>query len=113
MSKAEFGGLSVEEAIAPISRRFLIPVFFVSLGLLVDARMLLTVTGLLALGAALLLIGVREILHRRWLKTGGDRHAFLLLCPNLTLAALAAKALLTADNGPPPPGWSCAACARP
>jgi Kef-type K+ transport system membrane component KefB len=98
MSKAEFGGLSVEEAIAPISRRFLIPVFFVSLGLLVDARMLLTVTGLLALGAALLLIGVREILHRRWLKTGGDRHAFLLLCPNLTLAALAAKALLTADN---------------
>jgi len=76
----------------------LIPVFFVSLGLLVDARMLLTVTGLLALGAALLLIGVREILHRRWLKTGGDRHAFLLLCPNLTLAALAAKALLTADN---------------
>ena len=30
----------------------------------------------------------------RWLKTGGDHHAFLLLCPNLTLVALAAKAMI-------------------
>jgi Kef-type K+ transport system membrane component KefB len=98
MSKTEFGGMTVEQAIAPISRRFLIPVFFVSLGLLVDARMLFSLAALPALGGALLLIGVREVLHRRWLKTGGDRHAYLLLCPNLTMAALAAKALLAGDS---------------
>ena len=39
-------------------------------------------------------MGVSDILHRRWLKTGGDHHAFLLLCPNLTIVALAAKAMI-------------------
>lgn len=34
------------------------------------------------------------IFHRRWLKSGGDQRAFLLLCPNLTLVALAAKTML-------------------
>jgi hypothetical protein len=40
---------------------------------------------------------MREILQRQWLKTGGDHRAFLLLCPNLTIVALAAKSL--ADHG--------------
>ena len=47
--------------------------------------------------AAVALLAVREVLHRRWLKTGGNRRAFLLLCPNLTIVALAAKAML--DHG--------------
>ena len=34
--------------------------------------MLFSYTALLALCGAFLLIGVREVLHRRWLKTGGD-----------------------------------------
>ena len=93
MSRAEFEGKSVEEYIAPISRRFLIPIFFVSLGLLIDARMLFSHLALLALCGAVLFIGCREVLHRRWLKTGGDGQTYLLLCPNLTMAALAAKAL--------------------
>jgi Kef-type K+ transport system membrane component KefB len=98
MSRAQFDGQSVEEYIAPISRRFLIPIFFMSLGLLVDVRMLFSHMALLALCGAFLLIGFREMLYRRWLKTGGDRQAYLLLCPNLTLAALAATALLSAGN---------------
>jgi Kef-type K+ transport system membrane component KefB len=104
MSKTEFDGMSVEEAIAPISRRFLIPVFFVSLGLVVDARQLFSLTALEALGGAVLLLGVREVMHRRWLKTGGNQRAFLLLCPNLTMAALGAKALL-ADHGRDAATW--------
>jgi Kef-type K+ transport system membrane component KefB len=98
MSRAEFDGKSVEEYIAPISRRFLIPIFFVSLGLLIDARMLFSYMALLALCGAFLLIGFREALHRRWLKTGGDLQAYLLLCPNLTMAALAATAFLSVGS---------------
>src|ERR1700690_2119781 len=36
MGRAEFHGQRVEEYIAPISRRFLIPIFFMSLGLAID-----------------------------------------------------------------------------
>jgi len=98
MSRAQFEGVGVEEYIAPISRRFLIPIFFMSLGLLIDGRMLFSYTALLALCGAFLLIGVREVLHRRWLKTGGDGQTYLLLTPNLTMAALAATALLAAGS---------------
>ena len=94
MSRAHFQGQSVEEYIAPISRRFLIPIFFMSLGLLIDARMVFSYTALLALCGSFLLIGFREVMHRRWLKTGGDAGAYLLLCPKLTMAALAATTLL-------------------
>ena len=94
MSRAHFQGQSVEEYIAPISRRFLIPIFFMSLGLLIDARMVFSHTALLALCGSFLLIGFREVMHRHWLKTGGDAGAYLLLCPNLTMAALAATTLL-------------------
>jgi Kef-type K+ transport system membrane component KefB len=98
MSRAQFEGVGIEEYIAPISRRFLIPIFFMSLGLLIDGRMLFSHTALLALCGAFLLIGFREVLHRRWLKTGGDLQTYLLLSPNLTMAALAATALLSAGS---------------
>jgi len=94
MSRTQFQGKSVEEYIAPISRRFMIPVFFMSLGLLIDGKILFSVIALLALAAAFLLMGVREIAHRRWLKTGGDFQTYLLFCPNLTMSALAATTLL-------------------
>ncbi len=94
MSRTKHDGLSLEECIAPISHRFLIPIFFVALGLQVEWQWLFDWATLVAAGSAGLLLGVREILHRRWLKTGGDQHAFLLLCPNLTIVALAAKGML-------------------
>jgi Na+:H+ antiporter len=94
MSHTRHAGLSLEEQMAPISERFLIPVFFVSLGLQIQRHRLLSLQTVLAAGTAGLLLGVREVLHRRWLPTGGDRWAFLLLCPNLTLVALAASVLL-------------------
>jgi Kef-type K+ transport system membrane component KefB len=94
MSRAHHAGFSLEEYIAPISQRFLIPVFFVGLGLQVNWRVLFATNTLIALCAAFLRLGMREMMHRRWLKTGGDRNAFLLFCPNLTLVALAASVML-------------------
>lgn len=105
LSRAKHDGLTLEEFIAPISHRFLIPMFFVALGMQIDWRLLLDLTALLAAGTAGLLLGVREIFHRRWLKLGGDRHAFLLLCPNLTIVALAAKAMLDLHTAPRLVAW--------
>jgi Kef-type K+ transport system membrane component KefB len=97
MSRATHDGLPLEEYIAPVSHRFLIPVFFVALGLQIEWQFLFDRIAVIAMGASGLLLGVREILHRRWLSTGGDRRSFLLLCPNLTMVALAAKAMV--DHG--------------
>jgi len=105
MSRTRHDGLSLEECTAPISHRFLIPVFFVALGLQVEWRWLLDWTALFAFGSAGLLLGAREVLHRRWLKSGGDRRAFLLLCPNLTIVALAAKAMLDYGAEPRLTAW--------
>ena len=100
LSAARHGGETLDQQMAPISHRFLIPVFFVSLGLEIDWRLLVDWGALFAVGTAGLLLGAREILHRRWMATGGDRGAFLLFCPNLTMVALAAKAMH--DNGAEP-----------
>ncbi len=93
MRRTEHDGIPLEEYIAPISRQFLVPLFFVALGLQIDWQLLLGWVSLAAIGAAGMILAVREILARRWLPTGGDGRSFLLLCPNLTLVALAAKAL--------------------
>jgi Kef-type K+ transport system membrane component KefB len=102
LSRARHEGLSLEEWMAPISQRFLIPVFFVALGILVRGEMLLGWGALLALGTAGLVIGLREVLHRRWFRTGGDVRTFLLVSPNLTLVALAVTVLV--EHGSPQDG---------
>ncbi len=96
MSRVTHDEKNLEEYLAPISQRFLIPIFFVSLGMAIPLRMLWSPTALLALVAAALLIAYRELLHRRWLPTGGDAQAYLLFGPNLTMVALAGSALLNA-----------------
>lgn len=98
MARTQFHGHSLEEHIAPISRRFLIPIFFVSLGMMVEAKMLFSYGAMLALCGAFLLLGFREVVHRRWLHSGGPGKTFLLFCPNLTMAALAATSLLHAGK---------------
>lgn len=93
-SRVRHDGRSLEDYLAPISRRFLIPLFFTALGTLVPLAALGTRNALLALVAAALIIAGRHLLHERLVPLGGDRHAYLLLCPNFTLVALAANALL-------------------
>jgi hypothetical protein len=105
MSRAEHEGRGLEEFMAPVSERFLIPIFFVSLGLRVDWAIVGSLTGVTALGTGGLLLGVREILHRRWLRLGGDQRAYLLLCPNLPVVALGASTLLEAQAATGAAGW--------
>jgi len=105
MSRARHNGMRLEEYMAPISHRFLIPVFFVALGLETNWRLFFDPIVLWAAGTAFVLLGAREVLHRRWLKTGGDGRAFLLLCPNLTIVALAAKAMLDHGTDPRLTAW--------
>jgi Kef-type K+ transport system membrane component KefB len=105
MSRAEHEGKGLEEYMAPVSQRFLIPIFFVSLGMRIEWVVLLSWLGLMAFGAAGLLLGVREVLHRRWLTLGGDQRAYLLLCPNLTIVALGASSLLEAQSGTDAAVW--------
>lgn len=105
MSRARHDGKRLEEYMAPISHKFLIPVFFVALGLEINWRLFLDPLVLLAAATAFVLLGAREVMHRRWLKTGGDRRAFLLLCPNLTIVALAAKAMFDHGTDPRLTAW--------
>lgn len=103
MSRAEHEGKGLEEFTAPVSQRFLIPLFFVALGMKVQTELLWSYTALFALGSAGMLIGVRQVLHRRWLRFG-DADAFLLLCPNLTIVALGAVTL-TEKNSDTAAAW--------
>lgn len=93
MSRAEHEGKGLEEFTAPVSQQFLIPLFFVALGMKIEPSMLISNTALFALGSAGVLLGVRQVLHRRWLRLGSDADSFLLLCPNLTIVALGAVTL--------------------
>lgn len=94
-SRVRHDGRSLEDYMAPISRRFLIPLFFTSLGTQVPLGELVSQNALLALASAAAIIAFRRLLHMRFAATGGDTNAYLLLCPNFTLVALAANSLLT------------------
>lgn len=105
LSRAKHRGMNIEEHIAPVSHRFLIPIFFVALGLQLKWGMVVDWNALLAFGLAGLLLGFRELVHRRWLPTGAGEGAHLLLCPNLTLVALAANVLMQHSAGSAQTAW--------
>jgi Na+:H+ antiporter len=104
-SRVRHDGRNLDEYLAPISQRFLIPLFFTSLGTQVPLAALFSWTAPLALGSAALIIGCRFLLHARFAPTGGDPHAFLLFCPNFTLVALAATAFLAQPESAPLATW--------
>lgn len=98
LSRIEHEGQSLDAYIAPVSRRFLIPIFFFALGLQISWEYLFSWVGLVAVGSAALILAMRWMIQRWVLPVGGKsdsaRNAFLLLCPNLTIAALAAGVLM-------------------
>lgn len=93
-SRVRHDDKNLEEYLAPISRRFLIPLFFLALGTQVPLGALASRAALLAAVAAALLIAFRQMLFARMKPAGTDTNAFLLLSPNFTIVALAAQALL-------------------
>jgi Kef-type K+ transport system membrane component KefB len=105
LSRTRHDGLDLEAHIAPISQRFLIPLFFFSLGLNLNWSMFWGLPAALALGTALLLLGSREILNRRWFHFVGEKPVFLLYSPNLTLCALAASAVLEHGHANSAAAW--------
>src|SRR5690606_22557005 len=72
----------------------------VALGAQIPLQLIASKVALLAAVAAALVIAFREMVHRRWLPTGGDHGTYLLFCPNLTMVALAANAMI--NHGVPP-----------
>jgi Kef-type K+ transport system membrane component KefB len=104
-SRVRHNGRSLEQYMAPISRRFLIPLFFTSLGTQVPVAALLSLNAVMALCSAGLILMFRHMLHARFARTGGDANAYLLLCPNFTLVALAAKAILSQPDASSIAAW--------
>jgi Kef-type K+ transport system membrane component KefB len=104
-SRVRHDGRNLEDYLAPISRRFLIPLFFTALGTQVPLVALFSRTGLLALSSAVLIVAFRRMLHGRFAPTGGDAGTYLLFCPNFTLVALAAKSLLAQAEAPDLAAW--------
>jgi Kef-type K+ transport system membrane component KefB len=104
-SRVRHEGRSLEDYMAPISRRFLIPLFFTSLGTQVPLGEVFSRSALFAVAAAASIIAFRRVLHNRYARTGGDANAYLLLCPNFTLVALAANSLLTQAQEPDMAAW--------
>ncbi|HEY4988363.1 MAG TPA: cation:proton antiporter, partial [Opitutaceae bacterium] len=104
-SRVRHEGRSLEDYMAPISRRFLIPLFFTALGTQLPLASLFSLTALMALAAAGLILVSRRLLHEKFAATGGDANTFLLLCPNFTLVALAAKSLLAQAGDPDMAAW--------
>jgi Kef-type K+ transport system membrane component KefB len=100
-SRVQHDGRNLEDYLAPISRRFLIPLFFTALGTQVPLAAVFSRTALLAMAAAALIVAFREVLHRRFAKLGGDAGAYLLLGPNFTMVALAASTMLHAAGATP------------
>ena len=104
-SRVRHDGRSLEDYMAPISRRFLIPLFFTSLGAQVPLAALFSWNALMALFAAVSIMAFRHLLHARFARTGGDENAYLLLCPNFTLVALAANSLIAPSEAPELAAW--------
>ncbi|MEO6994087.1 MAG: cation:proton antiporter [Lacunisphaera sp.] len=105
MSRVVHEGKNLEEYLAPISKRFLIPIFFVALGMQIPIGLLFSQVAVLAAGAAALTIAYREMIHRRWLHSGGNPGTYLLFCPNLTIVALAASSMLKSHGSPEQAAW--------
>ncbi|MFN7142012.1 MAG: cation:proton antiporter, partial [Limisphaerales bacterium] len=105
MSRTRHEGIKLEDLIAPVSQRLLIPIFFFSLGIGISWSMLFSWTGVLAMSTGFLMIGYRLLIQRRLVKTGGDENSFLLFCPNLTIVALAASALLDQGHSQQVASW--------
>ena len=105
MSRVEHDGKGIEEFMAPISQRFLIPIFFISVGLHVQFGLVFSWIGLLALGSAGFMLGLRRLLHQRAWPVGGGADTYLLLCPNLTIVALGATTMIEAHKSAAQASW--------
>ncbi len=98
LARIEHDGQGLEQYVAPISQRMLIPIFFFGLGLAVPWAVVFSWTGVLAVGTAGLVLAWRSLQFRRWPLAGQAPDTFLLFCPNFTIVSLAAQTLMQSSN---------------
>lgn len=94
MAQTTGHGLLLEEHLAPISHRFLIPVFFVALGAQVDLVGMSMWAIVSAVCAGVFILELKLWLFARAIPNGKSQTAAtLILSPNLTIVAIAAETL--------------------
>lgn len=101
----EHDGKGLADHMAPISRGVLIPLFFLTLGVLTPVAAVFSLTGAFALGSAALLLLFRRAVHRRLPRPALGENAVWLFGPNLTMTALAAAVLKEAHAPEGPVVW--------
>ena len=105
ISRATHEGIALSHHLKPISQRMLIPVFFLSLGAAIPIELLVTRTSLMAAGSAMVLLLLRDVLHRTVVRSGCGQRAALLVSPNLTITAIAAGIMLETGSRPSSIAW--------
>lgn len=100
LSRISHDGRQLEEYLAPISRRLLIPLFFFSLGLRLDLRPLLGWSLFVPVAIGVFLLAYRTVIGPGLVRLPGSSRVTLLLGANLPIAALAADLFL--QHGSPP-----------
>ncbi|MDR2462578.1 MAG: cation:proton antiporter [Verrucomicrobiales bacterium] len=102
ISGATHEGLTMERHLRPLAERLLIPVFFTSLGILIPPGAVFSWLGLAGLSGAGALLVLRYALYRAWWRRWlpGNERTFLLVCPNLTIVAVAVKTLMVTEVKP-------------
>ncbi len=100
ISRSTHEGIALSHHLRPIGQNLLIPIFFVSLGASVPAALLTSSIGIYAIATAAVLFLLRDILHRTIAQSGCERRTFLILCPNLTVVALAAQTMIEYGSKP-------------
>jgi len=100
LSRISHDGRQLEEYLAPISRRLLIPLFFFSLGLRLDLRPLLGWIMLVPVAVGVFLLAYRTVVGPGLVRLPGGSRATLLLGANLPIAALAADLFLQHGTAP-------------
>ena len=97
ISRATDQEAQLNEHLAPLRDRFFVPVFFFSLGMLVEPRLMLSWTFPLAIISALLLFVLRQTGYH-WIFSrvlGTDTGAHVVAAPMLTIGAVAIEVLAT------------------
>lgn len=94
MGRTSGGGMAIEEHLAPIGRRMLIPLFFVGLGGRVDWSVMDPIVVLGAVCGGVFMLAAKVTLFRR--VSGVTQYGAAgaaMLAPNLTIVAIGAEAL--------------------
>ncbi len=94
MSETSHSGVKFEDVLQPLAKGILIPIFFLSLGTTISLQGLFPWVLPIALTITVILFSVRYYLFNNLFNHNLATKYFLLYCPNITMAAVAAEILI-------------------